>query len=410
MTSVGIERLNLYSSRFCTDAVELAVARGKERGYASEQVMVETRAVVPVYEDAVTLAVNAARRLLTPQDTKDIELLVVGTESSVDSGKPVSTWVQRFCELSPNCRNFEVKHACYGGTAALKTALFWVAAGLRPGKKALVVSADCTRSHFGDPNEFLGGGSAVAMLVSANPELLELEPAQAGYWSYEIADTFRPTSKLEVIDSQKSLYAYLDALDGAAAHYQQVVGPVDFVTGFKKHIYHAPFPGMTLQAHRALLQRSGLRKAEVLRSFDEKVREGLHFARRVGTAYGASNFISLLGLLQTAKDLGAGDRVSLFSYGSGCQGEFYHGIVGPRARELVQSLGLDAHLDDRASLPLAMYEVNERLRERYTDLADYEPVRTGESAYDALYERHYAGRGLLVLKQVQGHVRRYELS
>lgn len=43
-------------------------------------------------------------------------------------------------------------------------------------------------------------------------------------------------------------------------------------------------------------------------------------------------------------------------------------------------------------------------------VATYEPVRTGEPAYDALYEEHYAKSGLLVLKQVKDYYRTYEPS
>jgi len=407
---IGIEKLNLYAGRLCTDAVKLAEARGKEQRYAVEQVMVGARAVIPVFEDAVTLAVNAARPLLTPEDAKSIELLIVNTESSVDFGKPVSTWVHRFCGLPVNCRNFELKHACYGGTGALKMAALWVASGVRPGKKALVISADFTRPHLEDGFDFVGGGGAVAMLISADPHVLAFEPGKAGYWTQEIADAFRPTSTTEIVDNQTSLYSYLDALEGAFSHYEQIAGPIDYVTAFKKHIYHAPFPGMALQAHRAMLRSADMPKAAILQSFRTKVQEGLHFARRIGTTYGASNFVSLLSLLSVAEDLDAGDPISLFSYGSGCQGEFYDGTIGPGARAMVRSLELDRRLDERASLSFDLYERNERLRRSFTDSPDYAPVRTGDHAYDGLYEEHYARRGLLVLKQVKDYHRTYELS
>jgi outer membrane protein assembly factor BamB len=86
------------------------------------------------------MAVNAARAMLTDEDRSRIELLIVGSESGVDSEKPMSTWVQRYLGLTPHCRNFEVKHACYGGTAGLRMALGWVASGMAHGAKAPVIS------------------------------------------------------------------------------------------------------------------------------------------------------------------------------------------------------------------------------------------------------------------------------
>lgn len=96
--------------------------------------------------------VNAALAVVSPQDREDIEVGdCLGTESSPDSGKPMSTYVQRWCQIEPNCRNFEAKHACYGGTSALMMAAHWVASGAAPGKKALVVTSDQSRTHLGQP-------------------------------------------------------------------------------------------------------------------------------------------------------------------------------------------------------------------------------------------------------------------
>ena len=56
----GIEKIDLYAGRFCTDAVALAQARGRAREEAIGRVMVHERSVISPYEDAVTLAGNAA--------------------------------------------------------------------------------------------------------------------------------------------------------------------------------------------------------------------------------------------------------------------------------------------------------------------------------------------------------------
>src|ERR687885_2551381 len=108
MPPVGIEISNLYAGRFYLDLADLAQACGQDPQYIATNLMCLQRSVYPVWEDAVTLAVNAAKKLLSPEDIEDIELLIVGTESAVDMGKPISTWVHRFFNLSPNFRNFEV--------------------------------------------------------------------------------------------------------------------------------------------------------------------------------------------------------------------------------------------------------------------------------------------------------------
>jgi 3-hydroxy-3-methylglutaryl CoA synthase len=405
---VGIEKINLYAGRLFLDIADLVKARGKDPQYITTSLMCHSRSVYPAYEDAVTLAVNAAKRLLSPKDIKDIELLIVGTESAVDFGKPISTWVHRFCNLSPNCRNFEVKHACYGCTGALKMAASWVVSNIRPGKKALVINTDLSRNFIGTAHELIGGGSAIAMLVSDNPQILAIELDQTGYWTQDISDTFRPTSKTETMNGQTSVYSYLDALEGAYEHYEQIVGNIDYDSYFTKHIYHAPFPGMTFQAHQSMLSRFNFTdKGTVKLNFQNKVSDSLYFAKRIGSSYGGSNFICLLGLLSTATNLKPGDRISLFAYGSGCQGEFYNGIIGSAATEMVRHLNIDQHLNERMRLSVEEYEVNESTRESYIDCRDYKPER---NALNGVYEKLYEGQDLLVLSSVENYYRKYEWS
>jgi hydroxymethylglutaryl-CoA synthase len=197
---VGIEKINLYGGRFFVDSLELAEANGKD----TRQVMIEQRSVTPPFEDPITLAVNAGRRLLDGTDPTDIELLMVGSESAVDFSKATSTWVQRFCGLPANCRTFDVKLACYGATGAVKMAASWVASQARPGKKALVISTDFTRADTVKSGlDFIGGGCAAAMLISDDPQVLEIDLARAGYWTDEISDTHRPTSMHEIVHTEK---------------------------------------------------------------------------------------------------------------------------------------------------------------------------------------------------------------
>lgn len=406
--NIGIERLTFYAGRLCLEIPELVAARADLDGaYVREQLGCEQRSVYPPFEDAVTLAVNAAKAILTPEDVDAIALLIVGTESAVDCGKPVSTWVHRLCGLSANCRNFEVKHACYGTTGALKMAGAWLAAQNDPTQKALVINADLSRKFLNTPYEPTGGGCAVAMLVSQNPEILALDLNRVGYWTNEISDTFRPTTTTEIFNGQISLYAYLDALDGAYQHYEATVGPVDYDAAFKKHIYHAPFPGMPLQAHRNQLSGLGMPKLAAIANFEQKVAESLVFAKRIGMAYGGSTFVNLLSLLSTANELQAGDEISIFAYGSGCQGEFYAGIVGENAIAPVQGLNLAQTLDARHGLTVADYETLETIREQSIDCPNWQ---RNHPLLDQVYAQAYDGQGLLVLESVQDYHRSYQWS
>jgi hydroxymethylglutaryl-CoA synthase len=405
----GIEKIGVYPGSLALAMSQLCAARGHDPADIRDTMMIDERSVNPVWEDPVTMAVNAANPMLTEADREQIELLIVASESGVDQEKPLSTWVHRYLRLAPHCRNFEVKHACYGGTAGLHMALNWVAAGLAGEAKALVVATDQSRMHLGRPWEFVMGAGAAAALVSGTPRVLEVELGKSGYWTNEVSDLTRPTSRVETGNSETSLLSYIDALEGAYAHYlERVKPPVDFDEYFAKNIYHAPFGGMTFRAHRTLLRQwLPMSKSEAWAHFERKTLPSLQYLRRMGGAYSASTFIGLLGLIEGAQDLEPGDRISIFSYGSGSCAEFYSGIVCPEAREIVRAARLPELLDARYQLTVAEYEAVEQERTRLIDLGDYEPQLNHPATW---YDWHYRGRELLVFRGMKDYYRQYGWS
>ena len=407
---VGIDKIGVYPGSLTLSLDALCTARGQtDPAGFRQRMLLDERSLNPVWEDPVTMAVNAAQTILTDEDRAAIELLIVGTESGVDQEKPISTWVQRHLGLGANCRNFELKHACYGGTAGFQMAVSWLASGLGGDAKALVISTDQSRMHLHQPHEFVTGASAAAVLVSRHPRMLEIELGKNGYWTTEVWDLTRPTLKVESGDTELSLLTYLDALEGAYAHYQtRCGGPMDFDDHFRRNIYHSPFGGMTLLAHKALVSATlGLSPAEAKAHFERKTLPSLRHLRRIGSTYGSSTFIALLTLLADDEELKQGDRISMFSYGSGACAEFYSGLVGPQARQTARAAGLPARLDSRHRVTVEEYERIEGLRTSLVENGNYEPERTDPAG---AYERLYAGQRRLVLEKLADYVRYYAWS
>jgi 3-hydroxy-3-methylglutaryl CoA synthase len=405
----GIEKIRAYPGSLVLDIHKLGAVRGHDPADLHDTMMIDERSINPIWEDPVTMAVNAAKPMLTDGDRQAIELLIVGTESAPDQEKAASTWVHRYLGLKPSCRNFEVKHACYSGTAGLQMALAWIVSGVARDAKALVITTDQSRMHLGQPYEFVMGASAAAILVSSNPRLLEVEVDKCGYWTEEVSDLTRPTSRVEQGDAETSLLAYLDALEGAYAHYVERVGKaIDFDTYFSKNIYHAPFGGITFRAHKSLLRKwKPLSKREAWAHFERKSLASLRYIRRMGGTYASSPLIGLMGLVDGSEGLRPGDRVSLYSYGSGCCAEFYSGLIGPTAREAVHEAGLSDLLDERHAVSVEEYEEVERERTRSIDCGDYEP---GLGGLEDWYGRHYRGKGYLVFRGMRDYYRRYAWS
>ncbi len=361
------------------------------------------------YEDTVTMGANAASPLLDGEDLESIGMLIVGTESSVDFGKPVSTNIMGALGLGPRTRNYETKHACYSGVAALDTALNWIASGLNHGKKALIISTDFSRMHLNAKEEFVLGGVAAAAIIGDAPKVIEYELDRRGAWSTDAYDTFRPSARDEMGNNEVSLFTYMDAIEGAYSHYADLVAePIDFNTFFGYIVYHTPFPGMAFQAHRTLTNLEGSKtKPEVVANFEERVMPGLRYARRVGSTYGASNFVGLAGLIESKPSIVAGTRVGFFAYGSGAIGEFYSGLICPDAKQTIDSMQMPHALDQRKEVSVAVYEALEKERHQSIENPDFTPDFAG---LDNLYADFYKGKHRLVLKNVRNFYRTYEWS
>lgn len=407
---VGIEKINIYGSSLCLSQDALACARGRDPEKVVKDFLIDTRSLNPPYEDSVTMGVNAARPMLTQEDINSIGLIVVGTESSVDFGKPISTNIHCALGLPANCRSYETKHACYSGVAALDSAINWIASGLNKGKKALVVVSDFSRQHFGKDHEFVLGGTAAAVLVSDNPQVVEFELNHKGTWTSHVYDTFRPTATAEMGNNEVSLYSYQDAIEGAFEDYLRAIehDHIDLETYFKNHVYHMPFPAMAFLAHRVVCKRCGItKKSEIQAHFDRKVLPALSYAQRVGSTYGASNFVGLCSVINKVPDLKTGDRISMFSYGSGCIGEFYSVKIMENAKTVVGAMKIDEALDSRKKVSVKQYEEIERMRESYTENPSFV---SDLSIADHWFKHYYEGKRLLYLKEVKNFQRLYEWS
>jgi len=246
------------------------------------------------------------------------------------------------------------------------------------------------------------------MVISAQPVVLELELESNGDWTNEISDTYRPTARNEVGHADTSLYGYLDALEGSYEHFKTKAGEIDFDEYFVKNVYHVPFGGMTFRAHKALLRTwKRMKTSEAKRHWEAKSRRSLVYNSLFGGSYTSATFLALMGLIDESPELKAGDRISMFSYGSGSCAEFYTARIGEKAHEVVAAAKLREKLARRERVSVADYEAIETARTKLIDQPTYE---VDQSGLGDLYERRYAGQGLLVLDGIDEWERKYRLS
>ncbi|OLR94816.1 hydroxymethylglutaryl-CoA synthase family protein [Actinokineospora bangkokensis] len=408
---VGVEDVHVYPGRAKVDVRALFEAGGLNPT-RFDNLGMRTRSVSLPCEDQVTHAVNAAKPVvdaLDPADRAAVELVVVATESGLDFGKPLSTYVHHHLGLPSTCRSFEVKHACYGGTAALQTAAAVVAASPVPNAKALVVATDIAgQAAFGSYWEPSEGAGAVAMLVGRDPAVLRLDAGASGTHTQEVMDTLRPRPDTDVVNSDLSLLAYLDCLEKAFAAYRVRVPSADVVDTFAHLVLHVPFAGMVKGAHRTLLRRTKRwDEASIAADYERRVAPSLGYSSEVGNLYSGSLYLALCALIDTA-DFATARRIGLFSYGSGCGSEFFSGVVPETAPGKLAARPLAKALAERVELSPAQFRaLDEHTAARAFGVRD---SRVDTAPYQSIVDSQFAGRGQLLLDRVEQFHRVYRWS
>lgn len=127
----GISAFGVKLPSLALPVSELARIRGVEPEKYTAGLGCGSMALCAPGQGVAELATEAARRALAHWrgDRAQIGLLAVGTESALDMSRPLSAWVAEGLGLSGAIRSYEVKHACYGGTLALRQAAEWVRSG-----------------------------------------------------------------------------------------------------------------------------------------------------------------------------------------------------------------------------------------------------------------------------------------
>ncbi len=384
---IGIDAISFYTSRYFIDLATLATARGVDPDKYSVGLGQDRMAIPPPDEDIITMSANAARPLIEGADTTGLELLLFATESGIDQSKAGGIFVHGLLGLPKRCRTVELKEACYGATAGLQMAIAMVARN--PSTKVLVIGADIARYDLASPGEPTQGCGAVAMLITANPRILEIEPA-SGMLTDDVMDFWRPNYRDQaVVDGKYSTRVYLNSLLETWNQYAErsghAYGDID------RFCYHLPFTKIAVKAQERLARHNGVTLSA--EEAEAVVNDGLRYNRITGNSYTASLYVGLASLLDNdPADLG-GRRIGLYSYGSGCVAEYFSGVVQPGYRAHIRTNEHRAMLEQRTALTFQQYE----------DIFNLRFPTDGEAHRFAQYRT-----GAFRLAGVQQHKRIYE--
>lgn len=385
--NIGIDKINFYVPKFYVDMAKLAEARQVDPNKFLIGIGQTEMAVSPVNQDIVSMGANAAKDIITDEDKKKIGMVIVATESAIDSAKAAAVQVHRLLGIQPFARCFEMKEACYAATPAIQLAKDYLAN--RPEEKVLVIASDTARYGLQSGGEPTQGAGAVAMMISHNPSILQLNDDAVAY-TEDVYDFWRPTGHAyPLVDGALSKDTYIRSFQHSWNEYAKRENKS--LADFESLCFHVPFTKMGKKALESIIDDADETTQERLRAGYE---DAVYYNRYVGNIYTGSLYLSLISLLENHK-LSSGQTIGLFSYGSGSVGEFFSANVVD---------GYQNHLDIKSH--------QSALKQRQeVSVEDYETFfkRFDELEFDEQQDKVENDHSIFYLKAINDNIREYHV-
>lgn len=410
----GIDAIAFDVAQLHLPIKTLATARNIEPEKLEKGLGLIQMTLPDVHQDTVVFGANALTKLIIDNqiNISEISRIYVGTESAIDSSKPISSFLitlmeQKFGEgVLAECDVVDFTFACIGGVDALQNCLDFIR--LNPTKKATVVTTDFAKYDLNSTGEYTQGAGALAILVSANPKIIAFENDWATS-TKGVFDFFKPyrtiakeaitgnssndawfdnlEAKIEihkdqpVFDGQYSNQCYMDRTRDAYFLFKKLKNTTETLyDSWKSIIMHLPY---SFQGRRMLSEIYALDAAIPIISGDESptdyqnklkevsksgeyrafVNEKLQPAEiassLIGNLYTGSIFMGFLSTLAHFAHTNApisGKKFGFLAYGSGSKSKVFEGTIQPDWQLAIAKAQLFETLDQSHEIDFATYE------------------------------------------------------
>ncbi len=383
---IGIDKIGFATSNYVLKLNDLAAARATDPEKLSKGLLLKELSIAPLTEDIITLGAAAADPILTSEDKEKIDMVIVATESSIDQSKAAAVFIHGLLAIQPFARSFEIKEACYGATAALDYAKLHIEK--YPDSKVLVIASDIAKYGINTPGEPTQGAGAIAMLISKDPRILIFNEDNVAQ-TRDVMDFWRPNySTTPYVNGLYSTQQYLDCLKTTWDEYQKrhKLSLKDFAA----YCFHLPYPKLALKGLNKIMDKS--LPQEQQDQLKENFEKSILYSQKVGNIYTGSLFLGLLSLLENSDKLKAGDKIALFSYGSGAVAEIFSVSLVPGYENQLSRTRLE-ELDQRQALSVEEYE--------HIFFAEAELDAEGNASFSGYEEQSFA------LAEIAEHQRKY---
>jgi hydroxymethylglutaryl-CoA synthase len=364
--------------------------------------------LLDVHQDVVTMASNAVLQLITENnlDCNHITRIYVGSESGVDSSKPIASYIVNLLEsrLGENkfthCDVVDLTFACIGAVDALQNCIDYIR--LNPDEKAIVVATDLAKYDLESTGEYTQGAGAIALLVSSNPRIISFS-SHVGVSTQGVFDFFKPRQSIEkqlitgnqnnenwqgIVENEVTFYKEQPVFDGQYSNTCYINRIVDAYQKFKaksnssyqnwnNFLMHLPycFQGrrtfleiIAAEAPELIAQETGENYKEKLKNFSksdfyknlvqEKIYPSEIASAQVGNIYTGSIFLGFLSTLFYFKNKNEeifGQKFGFIAYGSGSKSKVFEGIIQENWKTALVKLDLFKTLNQSKAIDFETY-------------------------------------------------------
>lgn len=398
---VGIDSITIDIPKIHLPINTLALNRNIEADKLIKGLGLQKMSFPDVHNDVVTFATNAVYQLLQQEQIKpeEISRIYVGTESGVDSSKPIASYITALLEQQFGdgafryCDTLDMTFACIGAVDALQSTLDFIR--LNPTKKAIVVATDNAKYDLNSTGEYTQGAGAIAMLITSNPRVLAFSN-EVGVSSQGVFDFFKPRrylSKNEILnttdnpewfgileneiaiykeqpvfDGQYSNQCYINRTNEAYFHYKEITkqnGPL--YQNWENILMHLPY---CFQARRTFVEIYAkenqlndeikiIAKSDDYLEFVNKTIFPSEIASgQIGNMYTGSIFLGLLSTLayhlQNDTDI-INKKMGFIAYGSGSKAKVFEAEVQPKWQSVISKINLFERLDTSTEIDFGTY-------------------------------------------------------
>jgi len=410
----GIDAISFDVANIHLPIRTLAVARNIEPEKLEKGLGLLKMTLPDAHQDAVVFGANALTKLILENEInlKEVSRIYVGTESGIDSSKPISSYLinlieQKFGEDTlAECDVVDFTFACIGGVDALQNCIDFVK--LNPTKKAIVVTTDFAKYDLNSTGEYTQGAGALAMLVTSNPRIIAFDEnwATSTKGVFDFFKPYRTISKeaitknesndpwfdnLEaeieihkdqpVFDGQYSNQCYMDRTRNAYFSFKKLKNTTETLYNtWNSIIMHLPY---SFQGRRMLSEIYALDSADKIISeniepadYQNKIKEvgksddykkfvtgklqpAELASSLIGNLYTGSIFMGLLSTLAhyyDTKQEVAGTKFGFLAYGSGSKSKVFEGTIQPEWQSALAKVKLFENLEESVEIDFDTYE------------------------------------------------------